>query len=99
MKPILLLMLVAFQVQAAEVPPGKLTGEMEGVYKRRFTNAIITPGKAPMEADNFVQAEDIVEIVRYDDTHVYVRDKFQFYNGHSCSIAGIAGYENSALFV
>jgi hypothetical protein len=53
MKPILLLMLVAFQVQAAEVPPGKLTGEMEGVY--------------------------------------------QFYNGHSCSIAGIAGYENSAF--
>jgi hypothetical protein len=97
MKPILLLMLVAFQVQAAEVPPGKLTGEMEGVYKCRFTNAIITHGKALMEADNFVQAEDIVEIVRYDDTHVHVRDKFQFYNGHSCSIAGIAGYENSAF--
>ncbi len=64
--------------------------QIEGVYKRRFVNGMVVPGKA----DTFYKSEDIVEIVRYDDTHIYVRAVLQFYNGHSCSFAAIAGHEN-----
>jgi hypothetical protein len=38
-----------------------------------------------------------VEIVRYDDNHIYVRAKFEFYNGHQCDVSGIAGYEGGAF--
>lgn len=69
----------------------RLIGEIEGVYKKRFTNAVIAgPGKP----DETYVAEDVVEIVRYDDTHIYLRAHLEFYNGHSCGIYGIAGYEN-----
>jgi hypothetical protein len=97
LKIFLLLMSLVLQVHAAEAPPAKLIKDIEGVYKRRFTSGIITPGKAPMEDDTPYDAEDIVEIVPYDDTHIYVRAEFQFYNGHSCSISGIAAYENHAF--
>jgi hypothetical protein len=60
------------QANAAEVAPSKLIGEMDGVYKHRFKSATIEPRKAPGEADAPYQAEDIIEIVRYDDRHVYV---------------------------
>ncbi|GAB2870274.1 hypothetical protein GCM10027277_44450 [Pseudoduganella ginsengisoli] len=78
---------------AAETAPEQAMKEMAGVYKHRFRNGIITPGKAPMEADTPYESEDIVEIVPYDATHIYVRAELQFYNGHSCSISGMAGYE------
>ena len=71
--------------------------EIEGVYKHRFRNAMITPGKQPGEADVGYDSEDVVEIVRYDDSHVYVRARIEFYNGHSCGISGIAGREGNAF--
>lgn len=78
---------------AAEPSPAQVMQGIAGVYKHRFKNGIITPGKAPMEADTPYESEDVVEIVPYDATHLYVRAELQFYNGHSCSIAGMAGYE------
>lgn len=71
--------------------------EIEGVYKHRFRNAMITPGKQPGEADVGYDSEDVVEIVRYDDSHIYVRARIEFYNGHSCGISGIAGREGNAF--
>lgn len=71
--------------------------DIEGVYKHRFRNAMITPGKQPGEADVSYDSEDVVEIVRYDDSHVYVRARIEFYNGHSCGISGIAGREGNAF--
>jgi hypothetical protein len=97
MKLLPVLLALAMQANATEVSPSKLIGEMDGVYKHRFKSATIEPGKAPGEADAPYQAEDIIEIVRYDDRHVYVRARLEFYNGHSCSISGIAGYENGSF--
>jgi hypothetical protein len=48
MRVLIVLMLSVIQAQAAAVAPAKLMQEMEGVYKHRFRNGIITPGKAPM---------------------------------------------------
>lgn len=74
---------------AAETAPVQAMKDMEGVYKHRFMNGIVTTSGP----DEKYESEDVVEIVRYDDTHIYVRAELQFYNGHSCSIAGMAGYE------
>lgn len=93
MRLFLTLMMLAMGAAAAEAPPAQAMKEIAGVYKHRFKNGIITPGKAPMEADTPYESEDVVEIVPHDDTHLYVRAELQFYNGHSCSIAGMAGYE------
>ncbi|GGC63934.1 hypothetical protein [Undibacterium terreum] len=100
MKKIVLILACAFfalPAFAADTPAGKLIDDMQGVYKHRFTSGIISPGKAPGEADEKYEAEDIIEIVPYDASHIYLRAELQFYNGHSCSISGIAGYENGAL--
>ncbi|WP_159703906.1 hypothetical protein [Massilia sp. 9I] len=56
-------------------------------------SATITPGKAPMEADEPYQAEDVIEIVPVDREHVYFRIHLDFYNGHSCGLYGIAKQE------
>ena len=85
--------LLAGPVLAQSVKPDPV-GEIEGVYKHRFKSGIITPPGTPTET---YDAEDIVEIVRYDDTHVYVRAELQFFNGHSCSISGIAGLEKDGF--
>ena len=97
MKIFLLLLWFALPVAAVEVTPQALIKEMEGVYKHRFMNGIIAPGKAPTQADQAYESENIVEIVRYDDKRIYVRAELQYYNGHSCSISGIAGYDKQGF--
>jgi hypothetical protein len=75
---------------SADSASSQLIAQMQGVYKHRFANAAIAgPGKP----DESYQSEDIVEIVRYDDERIYFRAELEFYNGHSCSISGIAKYE------
>lgn len=69
----------------AQPPADQLIGEIEGVYKHRFQNGLVTGEK--------YQSEDVVEIVRYDATRIYVRAELQFFNGHQCSISGIATYD------
>lgn len=90
----LVLVLPAFSIQASAL---KMIKDIEGVYKHRFTNALITPGKAPQEQDQSYQSEDIVEVMRHDDQHIYLRAELNFYNGHTCSIYGIARFENKAF--
>jgi len=82
---------------ASAQEPAQLMQKMAGVYKHRFMSATITPGKAPGEADEPYQAEDVIEIVPYDADHVYVRVHLDFYNGHTCSVAGMARYEHGAF--
>jgi hypothetical protein len=79
--------------------PAQLMEKMAGVYKHRFMSATITPGKAPGEADEPYQAEDVIEIVPYDADHVYVRAHLDFYNGHICDVAGMARYPPCTLKV
>lgn len=69
----------------ADPASDKLIGEIEGVYKNRFQSGFVSGEK--------YQAEDVVEIVRYDDARIYVRAELQFFNGHQCSISGIARYD------
>ena len=67
-----------------------LATSIEGVYKRRFMNAINAGADRPAER---YLAEDVVEIVRQDADHVYLRAYLEFANGHTCSVWGIAGRE------
>jgi hypothetical protein len=42
--------------------------------------------------------EDVIEIVRYDASHIYVRADLHFNpSGHVCTIHGIAGLEDDAF--
>jgi hypothetical protein len=82
---------------ASAQEPAQLMEKMAGVYKHRFMSATITPGKAPGEADEPYQAEDVIEIVPYDADHVYVRAHLDFYNGHICDVAGMARYEHGVF--
>ncbi|HBF49104.1 MAG TPA: hypothetical protein DDX04_00495 [Massilia sp.] len=67
-----------------------LAGSIEGVYKRRFMNTINAGADRPAER---YLAEDVVEIVRQDADHLYLRAYLEFANGHTCSVWGIAGRE------
>lgn len=85
--------LLAGHVLAQDAKPDPIA-EIEGVYKHRFKSGIITPPGTP-EAS--YMAEDVIEVVRYDDTHVYLRAHLDFFNGHSCGISGIAARENGGF--
>ncbi len=89
------LLLPSAASRAAEpVAPAQLMHDIEGVYKKRFTSGIIVPGQSETEP---YQAENIVEVVPYDDKHVYLRAHLDFFNGHTCDIAGMAGFEHGAF--
>lgn len=75
--------------EAADSSPAALIEELQGVYKFRFMNSLVTGER--------YQSEDIVEIVPFDDSHIYIRAHLDFANGHQCSIWGIAGYSNGAF--
>lgn len=81
--------------QAADKPPtpSELMHEIDGVYKHRFTSTMVVPGKQ----DESYDAEDVIEVVPYDDNHLYLRAHLEFANGHVCDIAGMAGYEHGAF--
>ena len=83
----------ALSVAVAGGDAQQLMGKMAGVYKHRFMSGVVVPGKA----DEPYQAEDVIEIVPYDADHVYLRVHLDFYNGHDCTIWGMAGYENGAF--
>ena len=89
----LVLAALAVPAHAADTPSAKLIQDIEGVYKNRFPNRIVVPGKP----DEKYEAEDIVEVVRHDDDHIYVRAALTFDNGHHCGIAAIAAYENGVF--
>jgi len=67
-----------------------LAGSIEGVYKRRFMNAVNAGADRPAER---YLAEDVVEFVRQDADHLYLRAYLEFANGHTCSVWGIAARE------
>lgn len=96
MKTFLVLLALAAQAAAAD-PLGPPAKDIEGVYKHRFMNGVITPGEQPGEKDTFYQAEDILEIVRHDEEHIYFRVRLNYYNGHMCSLYGMARYEGGSF--
>lgn len=82
-------LLLPFFAEAADRSSAALIEELHGVYKFRFKNGLVT-GES-------YQSEDIVEIVPFDDSHIYIRAHLEFANGHQCSIWGIAGYEDGTF--
>lgn len=83
----------ALSAAASDDGARQLMDRMAGVYKHRFMSGAVVPGKA----DEPYQAEDVIEIVPYDADHVYLRVHLDFYNGHDCTIWGMARYEQGAF--
>ncbi|MBC3883267.1 hypothetical protein H8K35_18065 [Undibacterium sp. LX40W] len=91
----LVIALVCFYISSACLAsdntskPSDLIRKIEGVYKHRFGNGLVSGEK--------YQSEDIVEIVSYSEDAIYFRASLQFYNGHTCGISGIAKFSNDAF--
>jgi hypothetical protein len=62
---------------------------LAGRFSSHFRNGLI--GGSDYWSDN------VVEVVPVDARHAYVSFDLQFYNGHSCSLAGVAKAEGDAL--
>ncbi|WP_066590424.1 hypothetical protein [Sphingomonas pruni] len=76
-KAIILLGLAAI----AAAPASPVTS-LAGRYSKHFQNGMVDGSK--------FWSDDVVEIVPVDAAHAYFRAELAFYNGHSCSIAGVA---------
>jgi hypothetical protein len=63
---------------------------IEGVY---------TQSHDVRSVDGVETAEDVVEIIPYDPSHIFVDLVARFDNGHSCSLTGIARFEGNDSFV
>lgn len=70
---------------AADVPSSALAGR----YYRQFLNSFVSGEK--------YTGEHIVEIVPVTANAAYVRIHLDYYNGHSCTIQGIAQSEGDTL--
>ncbi|HVT61136.1 MAG TPA: hypothetical protein VHR45_22420 [Thermoanaerobaculia bacterium] len=69
----------------------QLLQEIQGVYKKRFANAL---------ADGTgLTSEDILEIVPIGQAALYFRVHLEFYNGHVCNQHGIARFTRAGRFV
>jgi hypothetical protein len=62
---------------------------LAGRYSSHFQNGLVD--------GTSYWSDDVVEIVPVSDDAAYVRAELQFYNGHSCSIAGVAKAQGDAL--
>jgi len=76
--------------KAADNSSASLRAELQGVYKSRFKNGLVSGEE--------YQSENIVEIVPFEDSNIYIRAHLEFFNGHLCSIWGIAEYQDG-IFV
>lgn len=70
-------------------PAGLDISSIDGVYKRRFPNAMADGEK--------YTSEDVLEIVRLSPDRAYTRARINAANGHLCAIRGIAKVEGAAL--
>ncbi|HTT97194.1 MAG TPA: hypothetical protein VMF58_04045 [Rhizomicrobium sp.] len=75
---------------AAALSAGSLSiDDIAGAYKDRFQNGLVDGTK--------FTSEDVLEIVKVSPREAYIRTHLEFYNGHSCSIYGVAKLEGDAL--
>jgi hypothetical protein len=68
-----------------------LMQKMSGVYKRRFINSNVSGDK--------YQSEDIFEFVPISKISAYVKVHLNFFNGHTCWLAGVVEYRKIDAFV
>lgn len=83
------ILLLAASGMAVAAGPSSPVSQLAGRYSHRFANGLVTGER--------YTSEDVVEIVPVDANHAYVRMELQFFNGHSCSLAGITRAEGKAL--
>ena len=70
---------------AAASPVASLAGH----YSHHFKNGLVS--------GETYWSDDVVEIVPVDTRHAYIRLELAFFNGHSCSLSGIAEARGEAL--
>jgi len=75
------LILIAALAAIAAAPASPVTA-LAGRYSKHFQNGFVDGSK--------YWSDDVVEIVPIDATHAYFNASLQFYNGHECSLTGIA---------
>ena len=74
--------IILLGLTAIAAAPSSPIASLVGRYSKHFQNGLVDGSK--------FWSDDVVEIVPVDATHAYFRADLAFYNGHSCSIAGIA---------
>lgn len=74
--------IILLGLAAVAAAPASPVTSLAGRYSKHFQNGMVDGSK--------FWSDDVVEIVPVDATHAYFRAELAFYNGHSCSIAGIA---------
>lgn len=62
---------------------------LAGRYSKHFQNGFVDGSK--------YWSDDVVEIVPIDATHAYFRAELDFYNGHQCSLNGVARASGTKL--
>lgn len=82
-----LLLLIGTPLVTSAANP--MDGNLFGVYKESFSNGDIT-GRT-------YRSENILELVNLPDRAAYFRIHLEFYNGHICSLYGVAE-RNAAMF-
>lgn len=82
------LVVAAFGCCAATGASSPVT-DLAGRYSSHFQNGLVD--------GSTYWSDDVVEIVPVSADAAYVRAELQFYNGHSCSIAGVAKAQGDAL--
>jgi hypothetical protein len=88
MKKAFLLLCVAFAAVAAG-PAAFDPARIAGRYSHHFLNGLVD--------GSHYWSDDVLEIVPLDPQRAYFRAELQFYNGHSCSIFGVAHAEAGGL--
>lgn len=69
----------------------EIISQIEGVYKKRFPNALVDGTK--------YTSEDILEIVPVSSNTFYFKLSLEFYNGHTCDAYGLAHFSKAGVFV
>ncbi|MGZ3691968.1 MAG: hypothetical protein ACXVAX_10720, partial [Pseudobdellovibrio sp.] len=69
----------------------KMISQIEGVYKERFDNALVSGEE--------YKSENILEIVRVSKSSIYFKTHLDFYNGHECNLFGKAQFSKVGRFV
>lgn len=80
---------VASPVRGAEQVASRDAATLEGVYKVRFSNSSAS-------GQRYV-SENVLEIVPHDARSAYVRVRLEFFNGHTCTLWGIARVADGKL--
>lgn len=89
MTPGVALRLIAAAALVAAAGPADPAQSLAGRYFKRFPNALVS-GEEYM-------SENIVEIVPVAPRAAYVRLELQFFNGHICSLYGVAEADRGGL--